>query len=456
MAKDMRTWIDQLEESGELVRRSDGVRCEAIGGLLADSTEKALLLENVTGYPGWKVLGRAPANMRQVGIAFETEKALVNREYAKRVDKAGAIQCQIVADGPVKEVVRKGNDVRLTGLPIHVQGQKDKAPFITAGLVINKDPETGKRNMAFHRMQIKGDNKAGIMMQPERHAWLIYQKYEAMNQPMPIAVMIGHHPMYYFAAAYIGPLGLDELEIAGALLEEPVELVKCETVDLEAPAYAEIILEGEVLPGVREDEGPFSEFQNYYAEERKNPVINFKAVTMRRDAVYKTLQHAPPNEGVLYATVPMAAALFQDLRNTAGYVDLKDVYCNWGSMFGVVVKMTPQFYGEAKHVLLAAMSSAYLHQKVAVAVDDDVDIYDPQDVAWAITTRVNPATDVTIIPGVRGHPLDISQPELTDPGLTIMQRFGSRMLIDATKPPTSDPEQRALFDRSRPPSVKPS
>ena len=450
MAKDMRTWISQLEKADELSRNADEVRCEAIGGLLAESKEKALLLENVAGYPGWKVLGRAPANMRQVGIAFEIEKEGVNREYARRVDKAGASTCQVVADGPVKEVVLKGSDVRLTTLPAHVQGQKDKAPFITAGLVISKDPETGIRNMAFHRMQVKGDNKLGIMMQPERHTWLIYEKYEAMNQPMPIAVMIGHHPMYYFAAAYTGPVDLDELEIAGALLKEPVELVKCETIDLEVPAYAEIILEGEILPGVREDEGPFSEFQNYYAEERKNPVIKIKAITMRRDAIFKTLQHAPPNEGVHYATVPMAAALFHDLRNTAGYAEIKDVYCNWGSMFGVIVKMTPRFYGEAKHVLLAALSSTYLHQKVAIAVDDDVDIYDPQDVAWSITTRVNPDDDVTVIPGVRGHPLDISQPELTDPGLTIMQRFGSRMLIDATKPPTSDPQQRVLYERSRP------
>ena len=101
--------------------------------------------------------------------------------------------------------------------------------------------------------------------------------------------------------------------------------------------------------------------------------------------------------------------------------------------------------------MLAALSSTYLHQKIAVAVDDDVDIYDPQDVAWAITTRVDPATDVTIIPGVRGHPLDVSAHELDDPGLTIWQRLGSRMLIDATKPPTSDPEQRALFERAMPP-----
>lgn len=454
MAKDMRSWISQLEKAGELVRITDEVNLEyEMSERLAGSKEKALLFENVKAHPKWKVLGQAPANMRQIGIAFGTEKEKVCSEFARRVDK-GLTKCSVVGSGPVKEIVLKGSDVQLTKLPIHVHGQQDKAPFIAAGICIIKDPETGVRNMAMHRLQVKDDNKTGIYMVAGKHTHLIYEKYEAMNKPMPIAIAIGHHPMYYFAAAYTGPFGLDELEIAGTLLGEPVELVKCETIDLEAPAHAEIILEGEVLPKVREDEGPFPEFTNYYAAERKNPVVNIKTITMRKDAIYKALQHVPPQEGNYYASVPMAAALFKDLKNVAGYVDLKDVCCNWGSLFGVVVKMTPRFYGEAKHVLLAAMSSAYLHQKIAVAVDEDVDIYDPQDIAWAITTRVDPATDVTIIPGVRGHPLDVSAPELTDPGLSVLQRLGSRMLIDATKPPTSDPKARTFFEKSRPPTPK--
>jgi 2,5-furandicarboxylate decarboxylase 1 len=455
MAKDMRTWIGQLEKAGELLRVGGEVNLEyQMAERLAGSKEKAPLFENIEGHPKWKVLGPAPANMRQVALAFHTEVAKVNTEYAHRMDK-GLTGCKVITSGPVKDIIFKDDDIRLTGLPVHVQGQKDAGPYITTGLCITKDPDTGIRNMAFHRLQVKSDNKTGILLLPERHTWLIYQKHEAMNEAMPIAIMIGHHPMYYFAAAIRGALELDELEVTGSLLEEPVELVKGETIDLEVPASAEIILEGEVPPRVREEEGPFSEFQNYYAAERKNPVVNIKAITMRKDAIYKALQHAPPNEGILYGSVPMASSLLRDLRNVGGYVDLKDVSCIWGnSMFGTVIQMTPRFYGEAKHVLLAAMSSVYLHQKIVIAVDDDVNIYDPQDVAWAITTRVDPAADVTIIPGVHGHGLDISAPEITRPGLTIWHRLGSRMLIDATKPPTSDPEVRAIFERSRPPSPR--
>jgi len=295
----------------------------------------------------------------------------------------------------------------------------------------------------------------GIMMVAGKHTHMIYQKYEAKNEAMPMAIVIGHHPMYYFAAPYTAPFGIDEFEVAGALLDEPVELVKCETIDLEVPAHAEIVLECELPPKIREDEGPFSEFTGYYpTSDEKKPEVIIKAITMRKDAIYKAVQSSAFTESIFYNGLPMAVAIFRDLRNVAGYVDLKGVSCNWGNTFNIVVQMTPRFYGEAKQVLLAAMSSLYLHQKIAVAVDEDVDIYDPQDVAWAIATRVNPEVDINIIPGTRGHPLDNTIPEVDKPGVTIWQRLGSKVLIDATKPPTSDPVARAGFERAVPPSRK--
>jgi 2,5-furandicarboxylate decarboxylase 1 len=139
---------------------------------------------------------------------------------------------------------------------------------------------------------MKDSKKFGILLYP-RHAWANYQMYEAQEKPMPVAIMIGHHPMYYFAAATTTQYGVDELEIASALLKEEVELVKCETVDLEVPAHAEIILEGEIPPKLREQEGPFSEFQDYYLTGAgMNPIVNIKAVTMRHDAIFKTSRMA--------------------------------------------------------------------------------------------------------------------------------------------------------------------
>jgi 2,5-furandicarboxylate decarboxylase 1 len=455
MAKDMRSWIALLEEAGELSRVSDGVSVDAgIGQNLFKSRDMALLFDNVKDYPGWKVLGQAPANWRQIGLAFETEPGNVVNEFARRVDK-GLVPCKMVSSGPVKEVVLTGRAANLLNLPVHRIAEKDPGRFIASGICIVKDPETNVRNITMHRLQIKDTNKTGIYLLPGRHTHLIYEKYEAMNKPMPMAIVIGHHPMYYFAAPYTAPRHVDELEVAGALLDEPVELARCETIDLEAPAHAEIVLECEIPPKVREQEGPFSEFTGYYPNTPlSQPVVMVKAITMRKDAIYKAVQSGALTESIFYNGFPMAVAIYRDLKNVAGYADIKSVSSNWGCTFSVVVQMTPRFYGEAKHVLLAAMSSLYHHQKICVAVDEDIDIYDPQDVAWAISTRVNPEVDITIIPGVRGHSLDNLFPEVNAPGNTMWHRIGSRVLIDATKPPTCNPTARAGFERAMPPSTE--
>jgi 2,5-furandicarboxylate decarboxylase 1 len=451
MPLDMRSYMSRLEEANELVRVSEPVDIEIdIGRRLFAAKEQALLFENIQSHQGWSVLGQAPANMRHIALAFGTTPNKVVTEYASRIDR-GLIPSNIADSGPVQDIVLTGDEVDVTRIPAHIIAEKDPGRYIAGGLCVVKDPETEKRNVAFHRLQLKGPNKLGIFMVEGRHTWTIHQKYEAMHQPMPMAIFIGHHLMYYFAAAYSGPLGLDEFEVTGALLQEPVDLVRCETVDLEAPGHAEIVLECEIPPTVRESEGPFSEFTGYYGGRQERPVVMVKAITMRRDAIYKAVQSAAHTESIFYNALPMAVSIFRDLRSVAGYADIKDVTTSWGSTFNVVVQMTPRFYGEAKHVLLAAISSLYPHQKIAVAVDEDVNIYDPQDVAWAIATRVNPSVDISVIPGVRGHPLDNALPEVSGPDITTWHRLGSRAIIDATKPPTCDPEAREKFDRVRPP-----
>ena len=136
-------------------------------------------------------------------------------------------------------------------------------PVIGSGLVVTKDPDTGQRNVSFHRLQIKGPNKSGILLVP-RHTWKNYLKYQARNEPMPVAIFIGHHPLYYAAAPRPPPMAWTSSRSPAAISARPRRLVKCETVDLEVPADAEIVLEGYIPPHIREDEGPFSEFQDYY------------------------------------------------------------------------------------------------------------------------------------------------------------------------------------------------
>jgi len=441
--KDMRAWIADLEGAGELLRIDKPVDpLTEMGSLLYQSREKALLFNNLPH--GWRSLGQAPANMRHAALAFGTSEEALVPFVADRMGRC--IPPIRVPDAPVKEVKLGRDKLDLTQLPIHVAGRRDGGPVIGSGLVVSKDPDTGQRNVSFHRLQIKGAHKSGILLYP-RHTWKNYLKYQERNEPMPVAIFIGHHPLYYAAAATTAAYGLDEFEIAGGYLGEPARLVQCETIDLEAPADAEIVLEGHIPPHYREDEGPFSEFQDYYVTGTgKNPIVEYQCMTRRHDAIFKNLQNGSEMEGCVFHKVPMSAAIFRRLKNVGGGPNIHNVMALPG-IFGLVVQMTPRAYGEAKNVLLAALASEYQHPKLAIAVDADVDIFNPSELLWALSTRVNPAQDVVIIPGTHNHAMDASLPELGAPGTALWQRLGSKMLIDATIPPPADADARAMFER---------
>ena len=310
---------------------------------------------------------KRPGDVSLAPVAFGTERDQMMPEFVRRTEKLG--KTRLVETGPVQQKVLLGDDVDITKMPIHQAGIRDGGPFIGSGLMITKNPETGQRNLSFHRLQMKGPKKTGILLYP-RHAWANYQMYEAQDKPMPVAIMIGHHPMYYFAAATTTQYGVDEFEIAAALLQEDVELVKCRTVDLEVPAWAEIVLEGEIPPKVREPEGPFSEFQDYYLTgSGQNPIVNIKAITMRHDAIFKNVQNGTEVEGCVYHKVPMSAQILRRARNVGGFADVRNVLVMPG-IFGVVVQMKPRYYGEARNVLMSVLSSEYQHPKIAIAVDD--------------------------------------------------------------------------------------
>jgi 2,5-furandicarboxylate decarboxylase 1 len=444
--KDMRTWIEELEAAGELIRIAKPVDpFTQMGSLLYQSREKALFFENLPH--GWRSLGQAPANVRHAAIAFGTSLEKMVPTIAERMGKC--IKPVMVQDGPVKEVKLGKDEFDLTKLPVHIAGQRDGGPVIGSGLVVTKDPDTGQRNVSFHRLQIKGPNKSGILLYP-RHTWKNYVKYQARNEPMPVAIFIGHHPLYYAAAATTAAYGLDEFEIAGGYLGEPVPLVKCETVDLEVPANAELVLEGHIPPHYREEEGPFSEFQDYYVTGTgKNPIVEYQYMTRRNDAIFKNLQNGSEMEGCVFHKIPMSAAIFRRLKDVGGGPNLHNVMVLPG-VFGVAIQMTQRAYGEAKNLLLATLSSEYQHPKVVIAVDQDVDIFNPAELMWALATRVDPQKDVTIIGGTHNHAMDASLTELGAPGTPLWQRFGSKMLIDATIPPPCDAEARAQFERIRP------
>ncbi|MBI2203939.1 MAG: UbiD family decarboxylase [Candidatus Rokubacteria bacterium] len=448
MPKDLRSYLDDVKDVRIDVRRE--VDPLANVGALADQSEWPIVFHNLKGFPGWRLVDRLVSRRElQARILGCTPDRVVST-FADAILRIGTGATKVVSAGPVQEIVRTGAEADLTALPHCIHSENDAGRYIGSGICITRDPESRIRNNAFLRHQVKGPRKTGFLVLP-RHTWRHQQKYEKAGQAMPMAIVMGVHPAYEIAACYTGKVDQDELDLAAVLLDEPIELVRCATIDMEVPAHAEIVIEGLVPPGVREDEGPFGEVTNYTAGQGKNPVFEVTAITMRREAIYRHIQATRFTDHQVLGALPVEAGMLNRIRETAGGIDVHEVSCPaWASRYTVIVQMTPRFDGEARAALLAALSSPYLYPKVAVAVDADVDIHDARDVMWAMATRVNPEHDVHVIPGMRAHGLDLASPELLPPGSPAWQRVGGKMLIDATKPATWRTDERALFERARP------
>lgn len=450
MPHDLRTWIGDLEGNGRLVRLTKPVSPEEqLSALLYKARGRAVLFESLRGYSGWRGIGQAVSTPQDIAAALNLDVADLTRRYAALLGKR--LAPRIVKDGPVKELITKGDDIDVTKLPANVSGRLDGGRFITAGLCVTKDPDTGNCNLSFHRLQIKRPRETGFLMVP-RNTMRNFQKYRSRGEPMPMAVVLGHHPALYLAGAASLPYGEDEIELAGALLDEPIDLVPCETVDLNVPANAEIVLEGYVQTDRVEEEGPFAEFQGYYLTGAgKNPVFRVDCVTTRSGAIYKYLQNEL--EGNLYCDINYSAIIYNHIVGLGGGPQVHNVRLLPG-LFGAVVQMTPRYAGEGLNVLLGAMSTTLSNIKTAIAVDDDVDIYDDWDILWSLDTRVSASRDVVVVDNARIHPMDPTGAELVPPGSEFWHRVGSRLAIDATKPPLSSPASRSEFERISPPGIE--
>ncbi|HYH22906.1 MAG TPA: UbiD family decarboxylase [Azospirillum sp.] len=329
------------------------------------------------------------------------------------------------AKAPVQEVVHREIDLtRLLPLPTH--NELDSGPYITAGLIITRNPRTGVQNVAINRCQLNGPDKLGILMLP-RHTHLFYQMAEEAGEPLEVAIVIGADPLTLLASQAIVPVDHDELEIAGALHGRPLDVAKCVTKELRVPANAEIVVEGRILPAVREPEGPFGEFPQYYGERADRHVIQVDAVTHRRDALFHTIVGGAM-EHLLLGGIPREATLLDHLQRS--FPSVRDVHLAKGGVcrYHLYVKMRQRQVGEARNVILGALAGHY-DVKHVIVVDEDVDIHDPNDVEWAVATRCQADRDLVIVPRTQASKLDPS----TDKGV------GAKMGIDATIPVGSDP-----------------
>ncbi len=448
-----RTLLGNLEQQGELIRFDKQVdpltNMAAVEWKTYNELGKSSLFTDIKGHDGWRACSQILADRRKWSIGLGIDEDEILSEIGRRI--ATPMDTVTVGrdEAPVKELVLTGEAADLGDLPAMVTSEKDGGRYLASGMAIVKDPDSGVANVSIHRQQIMGRDKTGFLMVP-RQARRIYEKYCARNEPMPAAMVFGVHPAIFYGSAFTTRYGLDEMTLAGALLGEGVRMVRCETIDVEVPAEAEIVLEGEVLPNHVEEEGPFGEVPGTYAEQGHAEIFKLKAITRREDAIFYAIHCGFPVTDTQATTgLGIEVATRDHLRNVEGGLDLLDVRCVAAAgLMMLVIKLRPRIEGQAKTALMAALSGPYLHPKIAIAVDDDIDASDLRQVMWSMTTRVHAERDVVLIPNTRVFPLDNVSP-IVD-GQSSLHRIGTKWLIDATKPAVTQADERARFERAMP------
>jgi 2,5-furandicarboxylate decarboxylase 1 len=344
------------------------------------------------------------------------------------------LPCRETTLAPVQEVVHREVDL-LKQLPLPTHNEHDGGPYISAGLMITRNPRTGKQNVTIHRCQVNGPDRLGVLLLP-RHTHAFVQMAEEAGQPLDAAIVVGIDPLTLLASQAIVPMDQDELEIAGALQRRPLPVVKCLNSEIRVPAEAEIVIEGRFLPNVRELEGPFGEFPQYYGPRAKRHVMEVTAVTHRKDAIFHTIVGGGL-EHLLLGAIPKEATLLAHLRRN--FPNVLDVHLSPGGVmrYHLFVKIKKRQDGEAKNIMMGAFAGSF-DLKQVVVVDDDVDIHNPTEVEWAMATRFQADRDLLIVGESQNSKLDPS----TRDGV------GAKMGIDATKP-LSAPEM--TFKRIRVP-----
>jgi UbiD family decarboxylase len=441
--KDLREYLAVLEEKGKLKRVKKEVDkdweiaavCRQLFKKIPPQKRPALMFENIKGFSIPLAAGVLGASREIYAIGLETESTEgINRKWDHALEKP--LPPRIVKTGPCKENILHGKNVDITKLPVPIWTVgEDPGPFFTAPYVITKDPETGIRNVGTYRMQVKGPDKTGFLIGKRQDASWHIRKNDQQNKPTPVAVVIGSDPTIGYVSVSKMSDALDEFAVAGALRGEPVDLVPCETVPLEVPATAEIVLEGEIPANSVEPEGPFGEYTGYMGPAGNEPFFNIKCMTFRNQPIYQAfISQMPPSESSCIRGVGREWPLFKHLKNVLR-LPVKDVRLKeaGGSGAYVVVSLHKQFDGQVKQLMYGVWSLRTGFGKITVVVDDDIDIWDDFAVDWALSWRVRPDRDVYIEKDVQAVGLDPSQGPASVPQHHPSRYVGSRVAIDATR-----------------------
>jgi 4-hydroxy-3-polyprenylbenzoate decarboxylase len=458
---DLRDFIAQLEAQGELKRIAVEVdpclEMTEIADRVLRAGGPALLFEKPKGH-SMPVLANLFGTPRRValGIAAAEGEDKADADWKTRLRDVGTLLAylkepeppkglkdaweklpvlkqvlnmapKLLGSAPCQDIAWEGKDVDLARLPVQTCWPGDAAPLITWGLVVTRGPNKSRQNLGIYRQQIIGPNKVIMRWLAHRGGALDFRDHCAQNpgQAFPVAVVIGADPATILAAVTPVPDSLSEYQFAGLLRGAKTEVVKCLGSDLQVPGSAEIVLEGFINPGETAAEGPFGDHTGYYNEVAEFPVFTVERITMRRDPIYhSTYTGKPPDEPAMLGValnevfVPLLQKQFPEIVDFY----LPPEGCSYRM---AVVSIRKQYPGHAKRVMFGIWSflRQFMYTKFIVVVDEDVDIRDWKEVIWAITTRVDPIRDTTMVDNTPIDYLDFASP---------VSGLGSKMGIDAT------------------------
>lgn len=402
MIHDLRDYLALLQEKGWLDVISEPRALDSLGETmrLQEKKERTVLFENIQGYD-CPMVNNLFANRDFLAAILDCDTSRVIEEFARRYERR--IPPVLVEEAPVQEIVHTGGDIDILRYPFIQHAPKDGGRYISAGVVFAKDPETGVRNCSINRMQLKGPDYTGFRMSPRQDLEAYYNKAKALGQNLELAVSIGNHPMDLLAAACGPARDVDEMEIAGGLRGAPVEMVPCKTVDLEVPAYAEMVLEGYIVPGELEDEGPFGDFMEFYVPVMPNNIFHITAITHRKRPILQSI-HAGSRDDVTLLATPREAAIRTMLKSMN--VDVRQIslqLCN--NYLTGAVAIRKQLEDEPKNVMMGAFAT-FKFLKNFIVVDHDVNVDDPKEILWALSTRLRAEKGIWVVPNAVGFGRD--------------------------------------------------
>jgi UbiD family decarboxylase len=445
MADTFREWIEKAEASGELKIIEGADWNLEIGALSALNVKRkgcpALLFDSIKDYPsGHRILTCSTSSRGLLSHTFnvppcESDLDLVRtfRETLPEWEASlGEFPPETVDRGPVLENVRSGEDVDLFEFPVPKWHELDSGRYIgTADAVITKDPDTGAVNLGTYRIMVHDRKTVGLFVTPGKHGRLHFEKYHARGEPCPIAISIGHHPLFFRIAGTKLPDGA-EYNYIGAIRGEPVKVIKEEVTGLPVPHDSEILLAGWCPPDRRREEGPFGEWTGYYASRPEPaPILEVERIYYRKDPIILGAPPSrPPHDSAYYRTIVGSALLHNELLKN-GIPDIKGVWLSEAGLeLLMIISLKQRYPGHARQAGLFATQnrlSASLGRHV-ILVDEDIDPSNINEVLWALCTRCDPKKDIEVLDRLWSSSLDPISPRTTQ------AYFSSRAIFDACKP----------------------